>query len=182
MKRYGVHMEKTLAETLKDADPDLLDEILREAESRLGAQLTTAIAADTRAMTFLGFISAVAVATIGAGLATYSDKPNLGTLAMFVGIGFIVSAFFAFEAARPIDFDLIGNDPASWKKDIRDCVSLHDAKAEQVAFYDEMLKSNRKAMEESAHNLKRAADVTIGTIAIGGIFAILYIGSVIPQP
>lgn len=94
-------MKKTLAETLKDADPDLLDEILREAESRLSAQLTTAIAADTRAMTFLGFISAVAVATVGAGLATYTVNQQLGTLALFVGLGFIASAFFAFQAARP---------------------------------------------------------------------------------
>lgn len=175
-------MKKTLAETLKDADPDLLDEILREAESRLSAQLTTAIAADTRAMTFLGFISAVAVATVGAGLATYTVNQQLGTLALFVGLGFIASAFFAFQAARPIDFDLIGNDPASWKKDILNGVSLHDAKAEQVAFYDEMLKSNRKAMDESAYNLRRAADVVFGTIAIGAVFAILFVGSIVPHP
>lgn len=171
-----MHMEKTLAETMKDADPDLLDEILREAESRISAQLTTAIAADARAMTFLGFISAVAVATTGAGLAVYGEKPTIGILALFTAIGFIIAAFFAFEAARPIDFELIGNDPASWKKDVENSVSVHHAKAEQVAFYDEMIKANRRAMADGAYQLQMAVRIALGTTAIGGIFALLYVG------
>ncbi|KAA3499134.1 hypothetical protein DXM26_22825 [Agrobacterium tumefaciens] len=174
-------MEKTLAEILKEADSDLLNEILREAESRLNAQLTTAIAADARAMTFLGFISAVAVATTGAGLAVYGEKPTLGVLALLTAIGFIVAAFFAFEAARPIDFELIGNDPASWKKDIQQRVSVHQAKAEQLAFYDEMIKANRKAMADSAYQLQMAVRVAIGTTSIGGIFALLYVLGVISK-
>ncbi|KQW27656.1 hypothetical protein ASE36_18920 [Rhizobium sp. Root274] len=81
-------MEQSLAETLKGADREVLQEILREAESRLSAQLTAAIAADTRAMTFLGFISAVAVATIGAALAIHqSAAPELAYLGLFIGGG-----------------------------------------------------------------------------------------------
>jgi hypothetical protein len=172
-------MEKTLAETLKDADPEFLDEILREAESRINAQLTTAIAADMRAMTFLGFISAIAVASVGTGLATYADKPNLAMIALFIGSGFTFAAYYAFEAARPIDFNLVGNDPASWKTDIASGLPLHHAKSEQVAFYDEMLKSNRKAMVESAYHLQGAAKVTICTLLVGAIFAGLYVSGVI---
>lgn len=160
---------------MKDADPDLLDEILREAESRLNAQLTTAIAADARAMTFLGFISAVAVAATGAGLAVFVDKPNLAILALFTAVGFIIAAFFAFEAARPIEFNFIGNDPASWKKDVENGVSVHQAKAEQVAFYDEMIKANRKAMSDGGDQLQKAVRVALFTIAIGGVFALLYV-------
>lgn len=45
-----------LADVLKAADEAFINEILREAEARLGAQLQSAIAADQRAMTLLGFI------------------------------------------------------------------------------------------------------------------------------
>jgi hypothetical protein len=174
-------MEKTLTETLKGAHPDLLQEILREAESRLNAQLTTAIAADMRAMTFLGFVSAVAVATVGAGLAAYSNTPNLGVLSLFTGFGFVLAAFFAFEAARPIEFEMIGNDPGSWKRDILSGVKLHDALAEQISFYDDMLKKNRAAMEESGRQLQKAANIAMLTVAISGIFAFMYIVGFIPQ-
>lgn len=168
-------MTKALLDVLKNADEDMLDEILREAELRLSAQLTSAIAADTRAMTFLGFIAAVTVASVGGGLAVLDTNWVLAVIAIFVGAGFGVSGFFAFEAARPIDFRFVGNDPASWRGDIEKRISLRHAKAEQVAFYDKMIKSNRAAMSESAELLQKSANIAKITLAIAGILSVVQV-------
>ncbi|KQW27044.1 hypothetical protein ASE36_18930 [Rhizobium sp. Root274] len=89
--------------------------------------------------------------------------------------GFIVSAIFAFEAARPVDFEFVGNDPSSWKSDVASGKDLSHALAEQIAFYDEMIKANRKAMAASAEDLQRASNVMIWTVGVGAVFVAAYL-------
>lgn len=172
-------MADTLAESLKKASEVVLNEILREAESRLDAQLTTAIASDTRAMTFLGFLSAIVVAVIGSGLAVFATQPALAGVALLVGVGFSASAGFAFLAARPIDFEMVGNEPESWAFDIDQAKSLHESMAEQVAHYDTMIKSNRAAMAISSKHMARSANIAAATLAIGALLAGSYMAGLL---
>lgn len=177
----GTNMQKSLVDVLKGADSALLMEILREAESRLQAQLSSALAADLRAITFLGFLAAVTVATFGAGMAALDKSFPLSVIAIFTGSGFGLACFYAFEAARPVDFQFVGNDPSSWRRDIEASIGLQDALAEQVAYYDEMLKDNRKAMAESAVQLERAASVARITMGIGAFFAVMHLFGLLPS-
>lgn len=177
----GTNMQKSLVDVLKGADKALLKEILREAESRLQAQLSSALAADMRAITFLGFLAAVTVATFGAGMAAIDKSFPLSVIAIFTGSGFGISCFYAFEAARPVDFHFVGNDPSSWRRDIEASIEINDAIAEQVAYYDDMLKENRRAMAESAAQLQRAANVARITMGIGAFFAVMHLFGLLPS-
>jgi len=160
--------------TLKTASEAVLAEILREAESRLEAQLTAAIAADQRAMTFLGFLLALVTFLVGAAIAAATastPSPFVAYLSTAGAVGLMVAAFFAFVATRPIDFEFVGNDPESWLGDVTQGSLLHDALAEQCAHYDDMLKSNRRAMSESSKSLWRSSVAAGITVAICSLVA-----------
>jgi hypothetical protein len=170
----GVNMVPSLVDVLKRADRETLDEILREAESRLAAQLTSALAADGRAMNFLGFVAAIAVATIGASLAIIGSNVSLALIGLFVGLGMTVAAFSAFNAAKPIDFQMVGNYPSEWCDDVLAGATLKDSLAAQAAFYDEMLKANALAMATNADGLARAATSAKVTVLLGCIASVVY--------
>ena len=84
------------------------------------------------------------------------------------------SGFFAFNAAKPIDFEFTGNYPSQWEGDIENGVTMHDALAEQAAHYDEMLLKNKTAIEANASQLEIAASVARTTFLLGCVAAIAY--------
>jgi hypothetical protein len=170
-----------IATTLKQADEAVLEEILREAEARLSAQLIAAIAADQRAMTFLGFLGAITVFLLGAAIAALtaqSPSTSIAAVAALGAVGFVGASCLAYQAWKPIDFEFVGNDPSSWLGDIAGGVKLAAAKAEQCAFYDAMLKDNRKAMERSGRWLTRSVWTAAATVGICAATAIakLFLG------
>src|SRR5690606_28598473 len=131
---------KDIGSTLAKADEAMVDEILREAEARLSAQLEVAIAADQRAMTFLGFLLTLIVFLLGAALAAFTAQVpsfSIAVSAIISAAGFLVAAYFAYEASKPIEFEFVGNDPSGWVSDVEDGTTLLTAKAEQCAHYDE---------------------------------------------
>jgi cell division septal protein FtsQ len=163
-----------LSEVLKSARQDVLQEILRESEARLHAQLQAAIAADQRAMTFLGFLLTLVVFFLTAALATTTTTtPNVAimNLAATGAIGTGAASILAFLATRPVNFDFVGNDPEQWIEDISANIELHAAIAAQVAFYNEMLLANRKTMKRSARLLTAASFLALVTIAVTGWMA-----------
>ncbi|ARP67144.1 MULTISPECIES: hypothetical protein [Mesorhizobium] len=162
-------MASSLSSRLEKADNDTLKEILREAESRLDAQLTMALAADLRAMTLLGFMVAVVAVVVAGTLAIYKSEHVdifFGAVGLFATFGMSVSSFYAFEAAKPIDFDAVGNYPSGWASDAESGKPLHIALAEVCAHYDEMLKSNKAAMKSSSEHLLWSSQVALGTMFV----------------
>lgn len=165
-------MDLDLKQALDGADEDCLMEIVRLAESRLAAQLSTVLACDQRAMTFLGFVTAVAVVLVGTSVSTTNDI--LATIAGLAGLGFALSGYFAFRAARPVAFETVGNDPSCFIDELKAREKKKKYLSEQALFYDEMLKENRVVMAENSHSLRVASGVAEITVAVGGAFAILY--------
>ena len=165
-------MDQDLKSALDNADEDCLEEIVRLAESRLSAQLSTALACDQRAMTFLGFVTAVAVVLVGTSVTTSNDI--LATIAGLAGLGFALSGYFAFRAARPVPFDLVGNDPSCFIDELQAGEKRKKYLSEQAQFYDDMLRDNRTLMAENSFSLRLASGVAEVTVAVGGVFAILY--------
>ena len=95
----------------------------------------------------------------------------IAIVAALAAAGFIWAAVFAYIATRPIQFEFVGNDPDGWVIDIEGKVSLHNAKAEQCAYCDEMLKSNRAAMSASSIALRRSS-IIAGLTVIGCVVVI----------
>lgn len=171
-------MANDLLDSLRRADDQLLAEIQRESEARLQAQITIALASDMRAMTFLGFLCAISVVAVGAGFSAMVAESPIGHVAIFIGMGFAVAAYFAFEASSPKDFNILGNNPAAWKADIDKRTSYKDAIAEQIAHYDEMIDENTRTMEENARFLRTSARVALTTMAIGAMFSVLILSGI----
>lgn len=94
------------------ADEAKLDEILRQAESRLKAQLSLAIAADQRAMTFSSVLATGAAALIAWAIAIAADSRTLIPVMVLI-VGAVAALGCALWSASPIAWDSPGNTPAS---------------------------------------------------------------------
>jgi hypothetical protein len=62
-------------EQLLSFDKEVLEQIVREGELMLEAQLVTANAGDQRALTFMGYLVATATAAVGAAIALLLSEP-----------------------------------------------------------------------------------------------------------
>jgi len=129
-----------------------LQEILRQAEAYLGAQLAASIAADQRAIAFASALAAAAVVLVGAGLALLiaeSPNPTLGWTAISTAAGFLLAMAFANFSAMPAVFWFAGNTPESWLEDVRKKQSLQASLAQQLAHYSDMIADNDRLMRRN---------------------------------
>lgn len=99
------------------ADKAKLDEIIRQAESRLAAQLTLAVAADQRAMTLASILATGAAALIAWAITLSAADHKLVPVCVLIG-GTIIAAACALWSASPVAWDSPGNTPESWVADI----------------------------------------------------------------
>lgn len=148
------------------ASEKMLAEIIRQAEARLQAQLTAAIAADQRAMTFAGLMVAASAAIIGAALGLSRDAD--------VALPTIATSFFLFAAAvlaviaaRPIDWDFTGNTPSSWVRSISNGQTLREALADTADFYAEMIAENDLAIAKAAFWIKLSMASALVALLMG---------------
>ena len=170
----------TLADQLKAASKDTLGEIVREAESCLNAQLTAAIAADQRALSFAGLLAVAAVLTAGAGGSLLIGEPVnalLGWVAISVTGALLIAMLCAIWSARPVTFQFPGNDPAGWIDDIGGGKSLHDSMAEMAAHYSGMLEGNRKSMKVNGLLMMASFIVAWGGLVLGAIAAVIILAT-----
>lgn len=149
----------------------LILEVMRQAELRLDAQLTAAIASDARAMQFLSFIAAITVLLISAAIAAleFSEFAIQGFIVAIVGaLGFVVAGFYAFQAAKPVLFEFSGGYPSAWQEDIEADIPLDDALRQQLSLYERRLNANRESMAQSSEALKTAARYVVATLIVAG--------------
>lgn len=140
--------------------PDVVQEIIREAEARLSAQLQTALAADQRSMTFAAIAgSASAAAIAGAGGLFFVESLKGQSLfygALALSVVFFAASLLAALSARPADWEFVGNVPSAWVDDVTEGKSLKSSLAEMAEHYDGMILNNRKSMVRSAKLFKAA--------------------------
>jgi hypothetical protein len=162
----------SIAHRIKSGNIDTLKEVLREAELYLHAQLTSAIAADQRAYTFAGAVTAAAVILIGAsyGLAI-TVPPNflLVYAALAVCASFFVSAWMAVVSARSIDFEFAGNEPCKWVDDIENGKRIEDSISEQCEHYDGMISKNSIALKKNGDLFNNAVNLALSSAGVGGM-------------
>ncbi|RUW87810.1 hypothetical protein [Mesorhizobium sp. M7A.F.Ca.US.010.02.1.1] len=150
----------------------MLQEILREAEAYLDAQLTSAIAADERAYSFAGTVGAVSVLLIGASysLATSAAPSSLLSLtSLFAAAALFVAAWMAVMSASSINFEFSGNQPGHWGADVERGIEMRDALAEQCDHYESMITANSTAMGKNASVFNSAVNIALATLGVGGL-------------
>jgi hypothetical protein len=160
------------------ADEPTLQEILREAESYLSAQLTASIAADQRAVGFASLLAAataVLIATGGALLLGATSDTWLGWACMAVAAAFLAAMALANLSAMPADFWYVGNSPAQWVADVQSSRPLKESLAEQLTHYAQMIKDNDRLMRRNNKQMLWAIWLSWGALAIGGVVGIALI-------
>jgi hypothetical protein len=155
-----------------DAPDDMLAEIIREAEARLAAQLTVAIVADQRAMTFAGLMLAAAAALTGTALGAGSAAA-LAVPVVLAGLGLFVAAALAVIAARPVDWDYVGNEPSAWIVDISPPARLKPSTAAMADHYDGMIKGNEVTIAASAFWIRLSMLSALASVAVALASAIV---------
>jgi len=153
------------------ASPELLAEIVREAEVRLQAQLTGAVAADQRAMTFTGLLLAAAGALIGAALASAARGAELAGPIFVTAVGLVLAAILAVISARPVDWDYSGNTPGGWVKHIADGHDLNQGLAAMADHYADMIEANEKVIASNAAWIRASMGMALLSVSIGLVYA-----------
>lgn len=143
----GISMDTNPYES---ADEALLDEVIRQAEARLSAQLTCALAADQRAVNFASILASLAVALFAAAINIADSQQPMAIVAVIVSLLIAGASGLIIWGARPVYFHFVGNNPASFIEDINKHRSLNNIKSEINLHYDDMIKDNQKKMEKNA--------------------------------
>lgn len=157
---------------LSAASEDMLREIVREAEVHLASQQAVALAADQRAMTLTGFLTATVVVMVGAGASfALAAEPNkaLAIICILVATALLLAAGIAVLSAAPSKFDFAGSSPTDWLDDIDAGLTLKDAMAAQCVNYSEMTDDNHVRMAKNGRTLWWSIQITLGAIALGGL-------------
>ncbi|MCJ2023382.1 hypothetical protein [Methylobacterium sp. J-067] len=161
-----------LADRLAEAKIDTLKEIIRNAESFLSGQLTSGLASNQRALTLTSVLAAATV-VLGGATATLlvgaTPNPPLAAICGLVTAGFLVSMGLAISAAKPADWYLAGNTPASWVEDVELGKILERSLAEQASWYADMIADNHATMERADDMIILALEFAWGSIAMGCI-------------
>jgi hypothetical protein len=157
-------------EVFEKSDKKMLDEILRQAELFLQAQLTIALASDQRSLVFSSVIAGLVTILIGGGISILTQNPH----SEFVIIPFIPMLLFLIVAmiiglfsSRPIKFRVVGNNPKQWVDDINEGKSLHTAKAETAALYWRAIEENHQSLATNARLLRFALRWTFAGVLAG---------------
>jgi len=149
----------------ESASPEMLAEIIREAESILDEQRTVAIAADQRAVTFAGLLVAAIGAMTGA-IASLGGRAPLAIVAVATVLS--IAASLALWSARPTAWRFRGNAPSQWTVDVIGERDLHSSMAEMAAHYDAAWSVNNRSICRAAWAM-RASLIATGT----GLFTAL---------
>lgn len=151
-------------EAISSLPEDVQVEIMREADLRLNAQLTVAIAADQRALTYGGFLIAAATGAIGGGIALLTkEEPDFGfsAIAIIFACGMLYASWEAIHTVMPNLFCLPGNRPGLWLPDQWESHGIHPptigrARIEQAKHIDKMIRDNASAAELAAKHMRRS--------------------------
>ena len=168
--------QKTTTFALEEASPDILAEIMRQAELRLENQSELARAVDQRALTLAGIAGAFAAATTAKAFEDWITQPLLAQLSVGVGASLLLSMLFAVLAARPANLYVTGNLPSSWIEDVKAKRSLATCLAETATLYDRYIRANDRRLRGRGVFLRISlwflflSPVAAGLVAFAGDF------------
>jgi hypothetical protein len=152
--------------SLNSAKSPVIDEIIRQAELRIEAQLTAALAADQRAMTFAGLLFAGIAVLLGAEFRASTCSLPIDPV-FVIAIGFTLAAACACWSAKPSPWHFAGNFPASWNEDVAAEMTLEESRKEMAANFQELLELNEAQLHRSASWMRASMVVALASAILG---------------
>ncbi|RYG37096.1 MAG: hypothetical protein EON93_04145 [Burkholderiales bacterium] len=155
------------------------DEIIREGEAHLDAQLQSANASDQRAMAWAGFLITIATAAVGGAFALLLTKQHdaIAGVAFGFAVSTIASAIFAMNAVRPSKFCFPGNSPENWLPEnwtdppVPES-AMSQARAEQASALNNRIAENRKWADSTGRYLRLSMDFSIASVCFWAVMAV----------
>jgi len=156
------------------AKPEVVKEVVREAEAYLAGQVQLATSADQRASVMASVFAAAGAAVVAALITVASSNDATDGISIYLGgsvaaLLFLGGACFCVWAAMPTGFDLPGNEPESWKTEIESGRELNPGLCDQAENYQEKITENRAALKRNAHRFKIGALSGIGAPLFGSL-------------
>jgi hypothetical protein len=162
------------------SDEKIIQEIIREAEAYLQAQLSLAIAADQRS-SVMASVFAAGAAAVMAGLMTLAASDHAQAyVAIYVG-GIVASALMlagaalCIRAAQPTDFAVPGNMPACWYDDIGKAKDFKLLLGEQAEIYQSQIAENNATLTANARYFAWGARLSIGAPLVGFFLWLIFV-------
>ena len=161
--------DHALAAQLKKAKPEVLREIVRQAELRLQHSCSSTLHRDVRnlttALAFAAF-SAAGFTAAAAGLGGGTVNLALAWMGGSLGVGMLLAAVIALWMARPRGYYTPGNIPTMWLDDIAAGASMDDALADTATIYQACIDSNEALAKEQQSGLMNAWFVAVTSIVV----------------
>ena len=155
-------------------DEPKIDEVIRQAESFIAGQLTAAIAADQRALTFAGLLVAGVAAMIGAVASMQPSHAVIRPL-IYIAACLLLAALAALWSARPTKWHLPGNEPQCWLNDIQ---TEHDpmlvCKADTAEIYQSMIDDNKGQVEKAKWAMRFSMTLTAITLGTALVWLLVH--------
>jgi hypothetical protein len=165
---------------LRDLDLNVLDEVVREGDAKLDAQLQVATAADQRALTLAGFQITAATGAVAGGVALMTSKePDkvLALIAFLFALALLTLGGIALWTVVPRKFKTPGNLPLNWRKDRwrwqDKGFDIKAARVEQAACLEEQIATNRRQLDWSAALMRASFRGTIITAMISSVLLMI---------
>ena len=131
----------------KDANPDVVREVLREAELTLNAQVVFGTSADQRASALGGIYTAAATAILAWIVAT-DVSTQVAAGGGVTAVIFLAAAAICIATALPTTFYVPGNAPEAWYDDV-------DAKTPLIGLLGEQAELDQKSISHNEASLAR---------------------------
>ncbi len=130
---------------------ELIDEGFRLAEKNLDSQISLALAADQRSITFCGIlIAAIAIATSVNGGSAQSVIPSLGIVLLGISAG--ISAY----SARPVKVFPSGYEISGIEEDLAENRSPSATRLDLAKEFEKSSRHNREVIKKNARAFKWA--------------------------
>jgi hypothetical protein len=173
------------ARPLLGLDDKVLQEVVREGELKLQAQLSIAASADQRALTIIGFQSTILAAVIAGSTAlALSSKPDnaLVLIGYFFATALLVAAFLALHSIKPKSFTYPGNRPGCWLPDLwlrpesePDARNIRSARVEQCICLENAICANQLDIEYAAKRVKWSLNLSLITTAVTSVIVAIHL-------
>ena len=160
---------------------ELAREIARQGEVRLGALMTVAIGADTRATTLCGILGATCTA-VAAAIFAYlaigqANKPQLIAAGVMVAALLFLGAIMAAIAASPRDYYVAGGRPQALRNwawsgtEWRDEASMLDASSQR---YAKEIEADSRILDSNTKRIKWSLGLAAASLPLGIFIYFLY--------
>lgn len=166
--------------TLKQLDPEILDEVIREGEILLAAQFAAATASDQRALTWAGFVITISIGALAgaSALAVEGQHLALAAIAGLYAVAIAIAGWGAIECARPTTFGLPGNSPINWLPEYWATGQPRDmaqARVEQANALQNCIVENRAWAERVGVSMQQSLNLALVATTTSAVFVALYV-------